>query len=139
MRSKEAFAYSRSTGYFCSVCSVNRPSKRIIQAPQPTKAREGGPGLATTHEGKRLWNVQVRSSYPYAHLTRSFSTHSRGLAQGSWRAIQRRRVMIAAQLFLDEREVSGRGDPGVALYGCDDDSGCDAASIKGRPKPRRKP
>src|SRR5215471_16628215 len=27
MRSKEAFAYSRSTGYFCSV--VNRPTKRI--------------------------------------------------------------------------------------------------------------
>src|SRR5262249_51422005 len=51
MRSKEALAYSRSTGYFCSRCSFNRPSKRIIQAPRPAKAGEGGPGLATTHAG----------------------------------------------------------------------------------------
>ena len=32
----------RSTGYFCSVCSGNRPRKRIIQAPRPTRGLAAG-------------------------------------------------------------------------------------------------
>src|SRR5262249_25718448 len=75
-----------------------------VSVPTPPLSQRRRAGLATTHEVNRLWNVQVRSSYPYTHLTRSFSTHSRGLAQGSWRAIQRRRVMMAAQPSLDERD-----------------------------------
>jgi hypothetical protein len=35
MRSKEAFAYSRGTGYFCSVAASIVRVKGIIQAPRP--------------------------------------------------------------------------------------------------------
>jgi hypothetical protein len=52
MRSKEASAYSRSTGYFCSVCSVNRPSSGSIRAPRPAT----GTGRAGT------WHNQARGA-----------------------------------------------------------------------------
>jgi len=45
MRSKEAFAYSRSTGYFCSV--VNREDH--LSAPTRRLGNDG-PGLATPPE-----------------------------------------------------------------------------------------
>jgi hypothetical protein len=40
MRSKEAFAYSRSTGYFCSVAASTVRVKGIIQAPRPARRLE---------------------------------------------------------------------------------------------------
>jgi hypothetical protein len=40
MRSKEAFAYSRSTGYFCSVAASTVRVKGIIQAPRPVRRLE---------------------------------------------------------------------------------------------------
>src|SRR5262249_23302797 len=106
---------------------------------RPAAGRMTGLALPA-HEGNRLWNVQVRSSYPYTHLTKSFSTHSRGLAQGSWRAIQRRRVMIAAQLFLDERGGErGGAIPASPSTGTMTDPGANAPQTKGRPKPGGKP
>src|SRR5215467_13260543 len=59
MRSKEAFTYSRSIGYFCSVCSGNRPSKRIIQASRPVYAcgRDLSPCGLAGRDGDQLTNA----------------------------------------------------------------------------------
>src|SRR5262249_33473839 len=58
MRSKEAFAYSRSTGYFCSVCSVNRPSKKhqsLAACPQWDQNPRLGPALPAV----AIWKWEV--------------------------------------------------------------------------------
>jgi len=62
MRSKQAFASSRSTGYFCSGCSV--------QVPRPAGRGHDGPRLAMTTPGQRMRHDRLTN----AALAASFGT-----------------------------------------------------------------
>jgi hypothetical protein len=56
MRSKEAFAYSRSTGYFCLVpASTGRVSGLSKRPDPPTEARRAG----TFHDGQVAGRVMA--------------------------------------------------------------------------------
>src|SRR5262249_23651170 len=59
MRSKEAFTYSRSTGYFCSVAASTVRVSGSSKRPGPPSVRCDGPGLANV-SGTELTDGWVR-------------------------------------------------------------------------------